>query len=154
MALWRSSGEAWQPSYGMRPFSPPVLGSHVVLVALHPEGMEVILAPGADDEVRLELAATIAVLAPTSSSYHMATRGGAPWLLVVVGMRRDACSGEEVPEERAILTQGDTAGDVPGGNAPGGAGVPIEGEPEEQRSEATNQDRGESVGQRGDHLDV
>ena len=43
---------AWLPSHGARPLSPPVLGSHAVLVALHLEGMEVVLAPGAGDKVR------------------------------------------------------------------------------------------------------
>ena len=90
--------QAWLPGHGARPFSPPVLGSHAVLVALHPEGMEVVFAPNADEELRLEVAAIIAVLAPTSSSYHLAARGGPPRLLVVVGTRRDACAGERVPE--------------------------------------------------------
>ena len=88
-ALWRSSGEAWLPSHGGLPFRPPMLGSHAVLVALHPEGMEVILAPGADDEVRLALATSTAVLAPPPATItrDLAARGGAPRLLVVVRTR-------------------------------------------------------------------
>ena len=122
---------AWPPSHGVRPLSPPVLGSHAVLVVLHPEAMEVILAPGADDEVRLVLTASIVVLAPTSSSYRLAAETEAPRLLVVVGTRRDAGAGERVPEQHGIMTEGDTAGDMLGGDALGGAGATAEGETKE-----------------------
>ena len=59
--------------------------SHAVLVALHPEATEVLLARGADGEEHLSLAFGNTVLAPTSSSYHLPNRVGDPLLLVVVG---------------------------------------------------------------------
>ena len=92
VALWRSSGQAWLPSHGKCSFSPRVLGSHPVLVALHLEGTEVVLAAGADDEVRLALVAGNLVLAHTSGNYYLVTRGGAPRLLVVVGTRMNTSS--------------------------------------------------------------
>ena len=48
VALRRSHAHAWRPSHGRRPFTPPAPGSHAVLVALHPEGMEAVL--GMDGE--------------------------------------------------------------------------------------------------------
>ena len=54
----------------MRPLTPQALGSHALLVALHPEGAEV--AFGMD---RLPLASDGVVLVPTSSSYRLESRG-------------------------------------------------------------------------------
>ena len=88
MALWRSIVDAWLPSHGRRPFTPPALGSHAVVVALHAEGTEAALR--VEGEERLSLAVDNAVLTPTSSRYHPANRGRNPRLVVVVGMRRDA----------------------------------------------------------------
>ena len=92
-----------------------MLRSYAVVVALHPEGMEVVLAPGADGDERFSLAIGNAVLVTTSSSYHLANRGGDRQLLVVVGWRHDAGDGEQEPEQHRISVEGDTAGGTPGG---------------------------------------
>ena len=88
VALRRSSADAWLPSHGRRPFTPPALGSHAVVVALQAEGTEAALR--VEGEERLSLAVDNAVLTPTSSRYRPANRGRNPRLVVVVGMRRDA----------------------------------------------------------------
>ena len=43
VAMWRSGADAWRRGHGMTPLTPQALGSHAVLVAMHPEGMEVVL---------------------------------------------------------------------------------------------------------------
>ena len=68
----------------MRPLTPQALGSHALLVAVHPEGAEVVF--GAD---RLLLTRDGAVLVPTSSSYRLESCGGDLKLLVAVGTRLD-----------------------------------------------------------------
>ena len=41
--MWRSSADAWLPNHGKRPFTPPLLVSHAVMVALHLEGRAAVL---------------------------------------------------------------------------------------------------------------
>ena len=83
VALWRSGADAHRRELQMRPLTPQALGSHKVLVAMHPEGMEVVV--GEDGTDRRLLAVDSAVLVPTSSSYRFVSRGGDPGLLVLVG---------------------------------------------------------------------
>ena len=137
VAVWRSSAEAWLPSHSKRPFTPPLLGSRAVLVALHPQGMEVALAPGKDGEARLSPAVGVAVLAPTSSSSHLAIRRGDPQVLVVVGTRQEAATRERVPKQYVIAVEGDTAGGTPASGAQGVEGAAAEGEPGEEQPETT-----------------
>ena len=80
VALWRGEADAWRREQAVRPLTPQALGSHALLVAVHPEGAEVKF--GAD---RLLLTRDGAVLVPTSSSYRLESRGGDLKLLVVVG---------------------------------------------------------------------
>ena len=47
VALWRRSAGAWRLERGMRPLTPEALGSHAVLVALHPKGMEAVCGENA-----------------------------------------------------------------------------------------------------------
>ena len=98
-----------------------MLGSHASLVALHPHGMEVVLAPGADGEERLSPSVGNEVLTPTSSSYHLANRGGDPRLLMVVGTRHNASTTEREPEKHGVTLEGDAAGCTSGGTAHGAA---------------------------------
>ena len=97
VALRRSSASAWRLEHGVRPLMPQALGSHVVLVALHSEGMEAVF--GEDGTNCLSLNVDIAVLAPTSSGYRLVNRGGDPRLLLVVGTRREADMGHREPEQ-------------------------------------------------------
>ena len=106
VALWRSGAKARLSSHGTRPFTPPVLRSHAVMMVLHPKGMEVVLNPGTDGEECLSLAVSNAVLAPDSSSYHLANRVSYPPLLVVVGTREDAGTRERGPEQHAVALEG------------------------------------------------
>ena len=46
VALWRGGADAWRREQAMRPLTPQALGSHALLVAMHPEGAEVVF--GAD----------------------------------------------------------------------------------------------------------
>ena len=64
VALWRGGAYAWRREQAMRPLTPQALGSHALLVAMHPEGVEIVF--GTD---RLQLAGDGVVLIPTSSSY-------------------------------------------------------------------------------------
>ena len=82
VALWRGGADAWRREQAVRLLTPQALGSHALLVAMHPEGAEVVF--GAD---RLRLAGDGVVLVPTSSSYRLESRGGDLKLLVVVGTR-------------------------------------------------------------------
>ena len=85
VALWRGGADAWRREQAVRPLTPQALGFHALLVAMHPEGVEVVF--GTD---RLLLADDGAVLVPTSSSYRLESRGSDPRLLVVVGTRSDS----------------------------------------------------------------
>ena len=82
VALWRGGADVLRREQAVRPLKPQALGSHALLVAMHPEGAEVVF--GAD---RLQLTWDGAVLVPTSSSYRLESRGGDLKLLVVVGTR-------------------------------------------------------------------
>ena len=97
VALWRGGADAWRREQDVRPLTPQALGSHALLVAVHPEGAQVVF--GAD---RLLLTGDGAVLVPTSSSYRLESRGCDLKLLVVVGTRLDESaapqgSGHAVP---------------------------------------------------------
>ena len=91
VALWRGGAYAWRREQAVRPLTPQALGSHALLVAVHPEGAEVVF--GAD---RLLLTGDGAVLVPTSSSYRLERRGGDLKLLVVVGTRLDESAAPRV----------------------------------------------------------
>ena len=82
VALWRGGADAWRREQAVRSLTPQALGSHALLVAVHPEGAEVVF--GADG---LLLTGDGVVLVPTSSSYRLESRGGDLKLLVVVGTR-------------------------------------------------------------------
>ena len=85
MALWRDGADAWRRELAVRPLTLPALGSHALLVAMHPGGVEVVFGEHGTD--RLLLADDSAVLVPTSSSHRLESRGGDPRLLMVVGTR-------------------------------------------------------------------
>ena len=104
VALWRGGANAWRREQAVRPLTPQARGSHALLVAMHPEGVEVVF--GTD---RLLLADDGAVLVPTSSSYHLESRGSDPRLLVVVGTRPDPGAGPQGPEPHAVPVGGDEA---------------------------------------------
>ena len=42
VALWRGGADAWRREQAVRPLTPQALGSHALLVAMHPEGAEVV----------------------------------------------------------------------------------------------------------------
>ena len=107
VALWRVGADAWRRELTVRPLTPPALGSHALLVAMHPEGVEVVFREHGTD--RLLLATDSAVLVPTSSSYRLESCGGDPGLLVVVGMRLDSGGGYGGPEPHAVPVGGDEA---------------------------------------------
>ena len=107
VALWRGGEDAWRRELGRRPLTPRALGSHAVLVAMHPEGMEVVL--GEDGTDRMLLDADSAVLVPTSSSYRLESRGGDPRLLVVVGTRQEAGVGHQGPGPCVVVVGADEA---------------------------------------------
>ena len=109
VALWRSGADAWRRKLAMRPLTPPALGSHALVVAMHPGGLEVVFGENSTD--RLLPAVDIAVLVPTSSSYRPESRGADPRLLVVVGSRQDWGTGHRGPEQRAVpLGEDEAAG--------------------------------------------
>ena len=101
MALWRGGADAWRREQAERPLTPQALGSYALLVALHPEGAEVVF-----DADRLLLTGDGAVLVPTTSSYRLESRGGDLKLLVVVSTRLD---GSAAPRgsEHAVPVGGD-----------------------------------------------
>ena len=134
VALWRGGADAWRREQAGRPLTPQALGSHALLVALHPEGAEVVF--GAD---RLLLTGDGAVLVPTSSSYRLESRGGDLKLLVVVGTRLD---GSAAPQgsERAIPV---------GGNGEAGRGGDGVGQ-EQPTGEEQQQDQPEVAGEEVD----
>ena len=100
MALWKSGADAWRHELAVRPLTPPALGSHALMVAMHPGGVEVVFGENGTD--RMLLAADNAVLVPTSSSYRLVSRGGDPRLLVVVGSHHDSGTGQRGPELCAV----------------------------------------------------
>ena len=101
VALWRGGADTWRREQAVRPLTPQALGSHALLVAMHPEGAEVVF--GTD---RLLLAGDGVVLVPTSSSYRLEGRGGDLKLLVVVGTRLDASAAPH-ESEHAVPVGGD-----------------------------------------------
>ena len=46
VALWRGGADAWRREQAVQPLTPQALGSHALLLAVHPEGAEVMF--GAD----------------------------------------------------------------------------------------------------------
>ena len=110
----------WRRELYLRPLTPPALGSHALLLAMHPGGVEVVFGEHGTD--RLTLADDSAVLVPTSSSYRLESRGGDPRLLVVVGTRQDSGAGHRGREPHAVPVGGDEAegheGDVAGEEQP------------------------------------
>ena len=101
VALWRGGADAWRREQAVRPLTPQALGSHALLVAVHPEGAEVVF-----DADRLLLTGDGAVLVPTSSSYRLESRGGDLKLLVVVGTRLDESAAPQ-GSEHAVPVGGD-----------------------------------------------
>ena len=99
-ALWRRGADAWRRELAVRPITPLVLGSHALLVAMHPRGVEVVLGEHRTD--RLLLADNGAVLVPSSSSYRLESRGGDSRLMVLVGTRQDSGAGHRGPEPHAV----------------------------------------------------
>ena len=93
VALWRGRADAWRREQAVRPLTPQALRSHALLVAVHPEGAEVVF--GAD---RLLLTGDGVVLVPTSSSYRLENRGDDLKLLVVVGTRLDESAAPQGSE--------------------------------------------------------
>ena len=120
VALWRGGADAWRRELAVRPLTPLAPGSHALLVAMHPGGVEVVFREHGTD--RLLLADDSAVLVPTSSTYRLESRGGDPRLLVVVGTRQDSGAGHQGPEPHAVPVGGDEAtgheGDVAGEEQP------------------------------------
>ena len=104
VALWRGGGDAWRREQAVRPLTPQAPGSHALLVAMHPEGAEVMF--GAD---RLLLAGDGVVLVPTSSSYLLESCGSDPRLLLVVSTLLDLGAGPQGPEPHAVPVGGDEA---------------------------------------------
>ena len=84
---------------------PQALGSLALLVAVQPEGAEVVF--GAD---RLLLTGDGVVLVPTSSSYRLESGGGDLKLLVVVGTRLHESAAPEVSEHAVPVGSDDEAG--------------------------------------------
>ena len=101
VALWRGGVDAWRREQAVRPLTPQVLGSHALLVAMHPEGAEVVF--GAD---HLLLTGDGVVLVPTSGSYRLESRGGDLKLVVVVGTRLGECTAPP-GSEHAVPVGGD-----------------------------------------------
>ena len=101
VALWRGGADAWRREQAVRPFTPQALGSHALLVAVDPEGAEVVF--GAE---RLLLTGDGAVLVPTSSSYRLQSPGGDVKLLVVVGTRLDESAAPQ-GSKHAVPVGGD-----------------------------------------------
>ena len=104
VALWRGGADAWRRQQAVRPLTPQALGSHALLLAIHPEGAEVVF--GTD---RLLLAGDGVVLAPTSGSYRLESRGSDPRLLVVVGTRLASGARPQAPEPHTVPVGGDEA---------------------------------------------
>ena len=105
VALWRGGADAWRREQAVRPLTPRALGSHALLVAVHPEGAEVVF--GAD---RLLLTGDGVVLVPTSSSYRLESRGGDLKLLVVVGTRLDESAAPQGSKHAVPVGSDEEAG--------------------------------------------
>ena len=105
VALWRGGADASRREQAVRPLTPQALGSHALLVALHPEGAEVVF--GAD---RLLLTGEGAVLVATSSSYRLESRGGDLKLLVVVGTRLHESAALQASEHAVPVGNNEEAG--------------------------------------------
>ena len=105
VALWRGGADAWRPEQAVRPLTAQALGSHALLVAVHPEGAEVVF--GVD---RLLLTGDGAVLVPTSSSYRLESRGGDLKLLVAVGTSLDESAAVPVGDDEEAGRDGDEVG--------------------------------------------
>ena len=105
VALWRGGVDAWRREQAVRPLAPQALGSHALLVAVHPEGAEVVF--GAD---RLLLTGDGVVLVPTTSSYRLESRGGDLKLVVVVGTRFDESAAPQGSEHAVPLGSDEEAG--------------------------------------------
>ena len=101
-AVWRRGAYAWRREQAVRPLTPQALGSHALLVAMHPEGAEVVFRTD-----RLLLAGDGVVLVPTSSSYRLESGGGDPRVLVVVGTRLDSGANPQGSEPHAVSVGGD-----------------------------------------------
>ena len=113
VALWESGTDAWRRELAVRPLTPPALGSHALLVAMHPEGVEVVFGENGTDRLLLTVDSTL--LVPTTSSYRLESRGGDPRLLVVVGSRQASGTGHRGPEPRAVpVGEDEAAGHVRG----------------------------------------
>ena len=140
MALWRSGADAWRHGLRMRPLTPQTMGSHAVLVAMHPEGMEAVF--GEDGTNYLSLAVDNAVLVPISSSYRLVSRGGDPRLLVVVGTHQGADMGHGAPEQCAVKVEEDEAV----GAWVGHEGGTAEGDTEGPTAEGGQEERGPDPG--------
>ena len=93
VALWWGGADAWRREQAVRPLTPQALGSHALLVAVHPKGADVVF--GAD---RLLLTGDEVVLVPTSSSYHLESSGGDLKLLLVVGTRLEGSAAPQGSE--------------------------------------------------------
>ena len=105
VALWRGGADAWRREQAVRPLTPQALGSHALLVAVHPEGAEVVF--GAD---LLLLTGDGAVLVPTSSSYRLESRGSDLKLLLVVGTRLDESAAPQGSEDAVPVGSDEEAG--------------------------------------------
>ena len=132
VAMWRGGAHAWRREQAVRPLTPQALGSHALLVAMHPEGAEVVF--GTD---RLLLAGDRVVLVPTSSSYCLESRSSDPRLPVVVGTRLDSGAGPQGPKPHAVPVGGDEAAGREGDGA--GEEQPAEEEQEQDQPEATEE---------------
>ena len=154
VAPWGGSAKASLPIKRAQAYSPPVMGSHAALVAVHPEGMGVVIAPSADDETRLELAANSVILTPTSSRYRLTARGGSIQLVVVACTQRVPHTAKRQPMWQGVPTEGDKAEDVTEGGVPVAMGEAVEEPGAVPQSVAAERGPGESVEPRGDELDV
>ena len=142
VALWRSGAHAWRRELVMRPLMPPALGSHALLVAMHPGGMEVVFGENGTD--RLLLAVDSAVLVPTSSSYRLVSRADDPRLLLVVGTRRAAGTGHQGPERCAVSVGEDEAAGASASHEDEIEGGDTEGPAVEERQKEQGPDPGPS----------
>ena len=132
-ALWRGGADAWRREQAVRPLTPRALGSHALLVAMHPKGAEVVF--GTD---RLLLAGDGVVLVPTSSSYRLESRGGDLRLLVVVGTRLDSGADPQGSEPHAVPVAGDEEAGHDGDAV--GEEQPTEEEQEHDQPEAAEEE--------------
>ena len=133
VALRRDGADAWRREQAVRPLTFQALGSHALLVAMHPEGAEVVF--GTD---RMLLAGDGVVLVPTSSSYRLESRGGDLRLLVVVGTRLDSGADPQGSEPHAVPRGGDKEAGHDGDAV--GEEQPTEEEHEQDQPEAAEEE--------------